>query len=174
VYEKYKIRFANGAHERRRLLDELKKCNEHLKVLLETSDEDARLVTERESAIVDEKLSSSWVKATSIHTALSTHWECGCDYQASHIIRVPMEHSLEPDFQLVWSDAGKQLCNACYLQIAQAETLVNPYESVPLHHPSSYKQPESSALKSKQPILGNNLLYVSSYMVTLYPTDVQI
>ncbi|KAK8102086.1 hypothetical protein PG984_015232 [Apiospora sp. TS-2023a] len=106
-YEKYRIRFANSAKDRHRLLDELDKYNTKLEKLLRTSDEDARLVVDREHTIIDEKLCSFWIQATRIYDALSSHWDCKCDTQADHTVRVSLIHHTQssPGFKLAWTKA---------------------------------------------------------------------
>ncbi|KAK8071331.1 hypothetical protein PG997_011534 [Apiospora hydei] len=158
-YEKYRIRFANSAKERHRLLEELDAYNSKLERLLRTSDEDTRLVMDREHAISDNKLCSFWIQATQTYTALASHWDCGCDSQADHTVRVSLEHPQVTQYlKLAWLETTQQRCSTCYLHISKADSLLYSHEKMITHQPDpqSRPQPKKSAMKSKQLGSGQN------------------
>lgn len=166
-YEKYRIRFANSAKDRHRLLEELDKYNNKLEKILATSDEDTRLAMDREQAIVDDKLCSFWIQATRIYSALSNHWVCGCEFQADHSVRVALTHRIQSTqgFKLAWTRARPLLCDTCYLQIEKADSVIYALEKMSVHRPGAPNktQPKKSAMKGKSPGSGQTLRYVCSF-----------
>ncbi|KAK7917788.1 hypothetical protein PG985_011396 [Apiospora marii] len=160
-YEKYRIRFANSAKDRHRLLEELDKYNTKLEKILRTSDEDTRLVTDREHAIVDDKLCSFWIQATRIYSALSNHWDCGCESQADHSVRVALAHRIQSTqgFELAWTRTRPLLCDTCYLQIDKADSLIYALEKMSVHRSGAPQkpQPKKSSMKGKGAASGKSL-----------------
>ncbi|KAK7989931.1 hypothetical protein PG989_010246 [Apiospora arundinis] len=159
-YEKYRIRFANGAKERQRLLEDLDKYNSKLEKLLRTNDEDTRLVTDREGVVSDDKLRSYWDQASRIYNALSKYWDCGCASQESHTVRVlliPHSESSET-FKLVWMKTQPQLCDTSYLEISKTEGLINAFKKMSIHQPGQGTENRlKSAMKGKQAVSGQRL-----------------
>ncbi|KAK8024506.1 hypothetical protein PG993_012572 [Apiospora rasikravindrae] len=167
-YGKYRIRFANNAKDRHQLLEDLDKYNNKLEKLLRTSDEDTRLVMDREHTIADNKLCSFWIQATQTYTALSSHWDCGCESQAHHTVRVSLEHpQAAHDLKLAWSETQQHRCGTSYLQISKADSLVYAQETTVMHQPDpqNKSQPKKSAMKrtGQNVRQGLNDLRVSSY-----------
>ncbi|KAH7028840.1 uncharacterized protein B0I36DRAFT_126522 [Microdochium trichocladiopsis] len=104
----FKMKFLQGESNRKRLLKQLRDCNEKLWKLLDSSEKDARLTTTMEAARVvaaaDASLCKFWKTATAFFRALAAAYSCQC--KRSHAARLLLQHrascKTDAKFQMVF------------------------------------------------------------------------
>ena len=74
MFQRYRLKFSNGASERQRLFGELHEYNDKLEKLLDSSDRDTKLVQTRAAAMrtaaIDASICRFWIQARKVWKAL--------------------------------------------------------------------------------------------------------
>ncbi|KAH9884171.1 hypothetical protein F4778DRAFT_571904 [Xylariomycetidae sp. FL2044] len=102
-WELYRIRFSNGESEREQYFRELQQCNDRLQTLLQTSEDDVRLLRDRDSAkTINPAICNFWRQATKLFKALLAVWDCG--FHTQHSTKLLLEHraNFDTDFKALF------------------------------------------------------------------------
>lgn len=165
-YHLYKIKFSNGAAVRKELFAELKDLLERLRDILDTSDEETRLVNKRltiaTSSAIDAAVCSFFIRANKLFRALSSAWKCCCQQQ--HCVHLLLRHRTDKksEFEIMFAKASQTSWDISQTRIIEGDdiTIEDPKQltestrtsiiTTPAHRD---KQPIKSALRTKPQVL---------------------
>ncbi|KAK3681760.1 hypothetical protein B0T22DRAFT_523034 [Podospora appendiculata] len=172
AFQRYRLKFCNGESVRKRLFGELQDYNNKLEKILDSSDRDARLVSQRASAAdgaaIESAICNFWLQARRLFTALASSWSC---HWHDHKADLLLEHrtSKKPEFQVMFTRfsatkrlweirrtkilEGREATSAMIQEgsLAQIEWSLE-HERRPSHR---HLQPAKSAFRTKKPAAGN-------------------
>ncbi|KAK3331631.1 hypothetical protein B0T19DRAFT_366751 [Cercophora scortea] len=171
AFQRYRLKFCNGESVRKRLFGELQDYNDKLEKILDSSDRDARLVSQRASAAggaaIESAICNFWLQARQLFTALASSWTC---HWHDHKADLLLEHrtSKKPEFQVMFTrfSATKGLWEIRRTKILEGSEVTSAMikgglaqlewtperERRPSHR---LLQPGKSAFRTKKPIAGN-------------------
>ncbi|KAF5005212.1 hypothetical protein FDECE_8333 [Fusarium decemcellulare] len=146
-FQAYKLKFCNGESARKRLFSRFEAYNDKLKILLESSDEDSRLLQQREAAAsttIDPEVCNVWKQAAKLFRAVTSALNCHC--QATHTANLMLQHrtSREKEFHIAfttydssnWSIFKTKILERDEATAAQRRETIQVLEAVPTPQPN--------------------------------------
>jgi len=106
VFQLYRLRFSNNEAIRKRLFGELQEYSDKLEKLLDSSDEEERLVKQRTAAsqlaAIDGAICSFWIQARSLFIALlASVQNCQCQQHGAKLLLQHRMAKQPPEFQII-------------------------------------------------------------------------
>ncbi|KAK0631100.1 hypothetical protein B0T17DRAFT_488289 [Bombardia bombarda] len=111
AFQLYRVKFSNGETVRKRLFGELQEYNDKLERLLDSSDSETRLVTQRkalaEGVAIEAAICSFWIHARRLFKVLTSALDCPGPCQ-DHGANLVLQHrtSKKPEFQVTFTKAA--------------------------------------------------------------------
>ncbi|KAB5577924.1 hypothetical protein GE09DRAFT_1087838 [Coniochaeta sp. 2T2.1] len=162
LFQRYRLKFSNGATVRERLFNELRNHNDTLEKLLDSSDKDAQLVQARlaatRAAAIDVAICKFWIQARKVWKALSTVWKCQCP---QHEARLLLQHRTTKRFevQIMFTKLSpSSQWEICKTRIAEGDDMMRSniqqslslVDNIPIRQAKQgVRAPFKSALKGK-------------------------
>ncbi|KAM6529142.1 hypothetical protein FALCPG4_007291 [Fusarium falciforme] len=128
AFQRYRIKFSNGESDRKRLLSEFQDYNEKLRTLLDSSDEDARLVQQRNlmahNSAADLVVCNVWKQAAKLFRALTSAWDCRC--RASHGAELMLQGrtAQKDEFHVTFTTYDSSQWEICKTRITERDETV--------------------------------------------------
>ncbi|KAH7133792.1 hypothetical protein EDB81DRAFT_904068 [Dactylonectria macrodidyma] len=128
AFQSYRAKFSNRESVRERLFSDFQSYNEKLKKLLDCSDEDTRLVQQRDVMMKKSEsnlaLCTFWKQATKLFSALSSVWNCRC--QASHGAELTLQHrtTQKAEFHVTFITSDSSRWDICSTRISDGDEIV--------------------------------------------------
>jgi hypothetical protein len=128
AFQRFRIKFSNGASDRKRLLNEFQNYNEKLKTLLDSSDEDARLIQRRNcmarTSATDLAVCNFWKQAAKLFRALTSVCHCKC--QATHGAELMLQDrtTQKDEFHVTFTTCDSSQWEICKTRITEKDEIV--------------------------------------------------
>ncbi|KAF9776183.1 hypothetical protein IL306_005657 [Fusarium sp. DS 682] len=161
AFQRFRIKFSKGESDRKRLLSEFENYNEKLKALLDSSDEDARLIQQRKLMVhnleTDLAVCNFWKQAAKLFKALIS--ACYCKCQATHGAELMLQDraTQKNEFHITFTTCDLSQWEICKTRIterdetvtAELKKTVQILEAVSIQQPNHRQlTPTKSSLRS--------------------------
>jgi hypothetical protein len=161
AFQRFRIKFSNGESDRKRLLSEFENYNEKLKALLDSSDEDARLVQQRKlmvhNSATDLAVCNFWKQAAKLFRALTS--ACYCKCQPTHGVELMLQDRItqKNEFHItfttynlfIWEIYKTRITERDETVTAELKKTVQILEGVSIQQPNHRQlTPAKSSLRS--------------------------
>ncbi|TLD22747.1 hypothetical protein PspLS_07619 [Pyricularia sp. CBS 133598] len=155
AFQQYRVRFAAGESNRKRLFKELSDLYARLDSLLTSSEKDTELVQRHQKYRVDTAICNFWRTATALFHALAAACQCLC--QSQHSADLILQHraavETNPEFRILFKtnhgeSTGKRVCRTRITERSEDE---HGCASLPLAKASPQDTVIKAALQPKSP-----------------------